>query len=293
MNQPANANLFSRLFDGLDDPHRLAIETVEGQRIRYGDLTARAAQTATVLVSSGVRPGDRVAAKTKKPVPGLMLYPAAVRAGAFYLPLNPAYTLNELEYFITDAEPSLVVCDPSKAEGIGAIASKVGAKVETLDANGNGSLTDRADKAKAEVEMVPRANDDLAAILYTSGTTGRSKGAMLTHDNLASNSLSLVEYWRLTDKDVRIHALPVYHTHGLFVASNVTLFARASMIFLPKFDPELIIRLMARATVMMGVPTFYTRLLHSPALTRESTRNMRLFISRSAPLLANTHRERF
>jgi malonyl-CoA/methylmalonyl-CoA synthetase len=288
-----NANLFSRLFDALDNPARLAIETIEGARISYGELIARTGQMANVLVKSGVKPGDRVAAQTEKSVPGLVLYLAAVRAGAVYLPLNTAYTLNELEYFITDAEPSLVVCDPAKADGIGAIASKVGAKVETLGASGTGSLTDRADTASAEFETVSRANDDLAAILYTSGTTGRSKGAMLTHDNLASNSLSLVEYWRFTDKDVLIHALPIYHTHGLFVASNVTLFARASMIFLPKFDPELIIKLMARATVLMGVPTFYTRLLQSPALTRESTRHMRLFISGSAPLLADTHREWF
>src|SRR3954452_2359061 len=291
MNKPANANLFSRLFDNLDDPHRLAIETLDGQRISYGELIARAGRTANVLVARGVKVGDRVAAQTEKSVAALVLYLATVRAGAVYLPLNTAYTLNELDYFLSDAEPSLVVCDPWKAEGIGAIASKVGAKVETLDANGNGSLTDRADKAKAEFEMVPRANDDLAAILYTSGTTGRSKGATLTHDNLASNSLSLVDYWRFTDKDVLIHALPIYHTHGLFVASNVTLFARASMIFLPKFDPELIIKLMARATVMMGVPTFYTRLLQSPALTKDSSAHMRLFVSGSAPLLADTHRE--
>jgi malonyl-CoA/methylmalonyl-CoA synthetase len=291
MNKPANANLFSRLFDNLDDPSRLAIEMLDGQRISYGDLIARAGQIANVLVKRGVKPGDRVAAQTEKSVPGLVLYLATVRAGAVYLPLNTAYTLNELEYFITDAEPSLVVCDPSKAQGIGALAAKVGAKVETLGADGKGSLTDAAAAERAEFTTVDRADDDLAAILYTSGTTGRSKGAMLTHDNLASNSLSLVGYWGFTDKDVLIHALPIYHTHGLFVASNVTLFARASMIFLPKFDPELIIRLMARATVMMGVPTFYTRLLQSPALTRESTAHMRLFVSGSAPLLADTHRE--
>ena len=184
-----------------------------------------------------------------------------------------------------------MVCDPSKAEGIGAIAAKVGAKVETLGADGRGSLTDAAATAQPEFATVARADDDLAAILYTSGTTGRSKGAMLSHDNLASNSLALVDYWRFTNKDVLIHALPIYHTHGLFVASNVTLFARAAMIFLPKFDPELIIKLMARATVMMGVPTFYTRLLQSPALTKESTSHMRLFVSGSAPLLADTHRE--
>src|SRR4051794_39469712 len=291
MNTPANANLFSRLFEGVDDPSRLAIETVEGQRITYGDLIARAGQTANVLFARGVSPGDRVAAQTKKSVPGLVLYLATVRAGAVYLPLNTAYTLNELEYFITDAEPSLVVCDPSKSEGIGAIARKTGAKVETLGADGKGSLTAAAAEARAEFETVGRANDDLAAILYTSGTTGRSKGAMLTHDNLASNSLSLVDYWRFSSNDVLIHALPIYHTHGLFVASNVTLFAGASMIFLPKFDPEAIIKLMSRATVLMGVPTFYTRLLQSPALTKEATRHMRLFISGSAPLLAETHRE--
>src|SRR6478752_4027004 len=286
-----NANLFSRLFDGLDDPNRLAIETLDGQRISYGDLIARAGQMANVLVSRGVKVGDRVAAQTEKSVAALVLYLATVRAGAVYLPLNTAYTLNELEYFIGDAEPSLVVCDPAKAEGIGKIAAKVGARVETLGADGRGSLTEAAAKASSEFRTVPRSNDDLAAILYTSGTTGRSKGAMLSHDNLASNSLSLVGYWRFTKDDVLIHALPIYHTHGLFVASNVTLFARASMIFLPKFDLDLIIRLMARATVLMGVPTFYTRLLQTPSLTKESAKHMRLFISGSAPLLAETHRE--
>jgi malonyl-CoA/methylmalonyl-CoA synthetase len=291
MNTAANANLFSCLFDSLDDPNRLAIETLDGQRITYSDLIARTGKMANVLVARGVKVGDRVAAQIEKSVENLVLYLAVVRAGAVYLPLNTAYTLNELDYFITDAEPSLVVCDPSKADGIGAIAAKVGAKVETLGADGKGSLSEAADKAKPDFATVARGNDDLAAILYTSGTTGRSKGAMLSHDNLASNSLSLVNYWRFTDKDVLIHALPIYHTHGLFVASNVTLFARASMIFLPKFDPELIIRLMARATVMMGVPTFYTRLLQSPALTKDSTRHMRLFVSGSAPLLAETHRE--
>src|SRR6266436_2503743 len=203
MNTSTNANLFSRLFDGLDDPNRLAIEMLDGVRISYGELIARAGQMANVLVERGVKPGDRVAAQTEKSVPALVLYLATVRAGAVYLPLNTAYTLNELEYFIGDAEPSLVVCDPSRAEGIGAIAAKVGAKVETLDASGKGSLTDAAAKASAEFTTVPRADDDLAAILYTSGTTGRSKGAMLTHDNLASNSLTLVYYWRFTNKDVR------------------------------------------------------------------------------------------
>src|SRR5882762_10132707 len=167
-----NANLFSRLFDSLDDPNRLAIETIDGQRISYGDVIARTGRVANVLVARGVKPGDRVAAQVEKSVESLVLYLAAVRAGAVYLPLNTAYTLNELDYFISDAEPSLVVCDPSKAEGIGAIAAKVKAKVETLDASGKGSLTDAAAKADTEFKTVARANDDLAAILYTSGTTG-------------------------------------------------------------------------------------------------------------------------
>lgn len=291
MNQAANANLFSRLFDGLSDPKRLAIETHDGARISYGDLIARAGQMANVLVARGVKPGDRVAVQVEKSVANIVLYLGTVRAGAVYLPLNTAYTLNELDYFIGDAEPSLVVCDPSKAEGLAPIAAKVKARVETLGPDGKGSLTEAADKASREFATVARENDDLAAILYTSGTTGRSKGAMLTHDNLASNSLSLVDYWRFTDKDVLIHALPIYHTHGLFVATNVTLFSRASMIFLPKLDPDLIIKLMARATVLMGVPTFYTRLLQNPALSHETTKHMRLFISGSAPLLADTHRE--
>ena len=291
MNSTANANLFSRLFDHLDDPTRLAIETETGGHISYGDVIARAGQIANLLVARGVKVGDRVAVQAEKSVEDLILYLGIVRAGAVLLPLNTAYTLNELEYFITDAEPSLVVCDPLKADGIRAIAQKVGAKVETLDAKGGGSLSDAASREKPDFATVTRAGDDLAAILYTSGTTGRSKGAMLTHDNLVSNSLTLVDYWRFTDKDVLIHALPIYHTHGLFVASNVTLFARASMIFLPKLDPERIIQLMPRATVLMGVPTFYTRLLQSPNLTKEATSHMRLFISGSAPLLAETHRE--
>src|SRR6202140_2085726 len=284
-----NANLFSRLFDGLDDATRLAIETSDGQRISYGDLISRAGQMANVLVSRGVKPGDRLAAQTEKSVPGLVLYLAAGRAGAVYLPLNTAYTLNELEYFITDAEPSLVVCDPSKADGIRPIAAKVGAKVETLGADGNGSLTEAAAKASAEFVTIARADDDLAAILYTSGTTGRSKGAMLTHDNLASNALALIDVWRFSSADVLIHALPVFHTHGLFVATNVALISGATMIFQPRFDAEAIVAALPRATSLMGVPTFYVRLVEHHGVTRQSSAHMRLFVSGSAPLLAETH----
>jgi malonyl-CoA/methylmalonyl-CoA synthetase len=286
-----NANLFSRLFDRLKDPDKTAIETADGGRVSYGDLVAQSGRMANYLVSRGVKTGDRVAVQAEKSVPALVLYLAAVRAGAVYLPLNTAYTLNELDYFITDAEPSLLVCDPSKADGISAIAAKVKAQVDTLDPKGKGSLTDGAAKQREEFATIERGNDDLAAILYTSGTTGRSKGAMLTHDNLASNSKMLVDYWRFTEHDVLIHALPIYHTHGLFVASNVTLFSRATMIFLDRFDAAQVLGLMPRATALMGVPTFYVRLLQQPGLTAEATKHMRVFISGSAPLLAETHRE--
>ncbi|MEW6641318.1 MAG: malonyl-CoA synthase [Pseudomonadota bacterium] len=285
------ANLFSRLFDDVKDLDRLAIETPDGGRISYGDLIERSGRTANHLVSRGVKVGDRVAVQVEKSVAALVLYLATVRAGAVFLPLNTAYTLNEIDYFIGDAEPSLVVCDPAKLEGVTALAKRVGAEVDTLDASGHGSLADGAARSDKTFVTVARDGADLAAILYTSGTTGRSKGAMLSHDNLVSNSRTLVDFWRFTDRDVLIHALPIYHTHGLFVASNVTLFARASMIFLSKFDPNQVIDLMARATVMMGVPTFYTRLLQNPRLSRDTTSHMRLFISGSAPLLADTHRE--
>ena len=265
------------------------IAPAEGQGMSYGELLAASARIAGTLGALGVKTGDRVAAQVEKSASALMLYLACLRAGAVFLPLNAAYTLAELEYFIGDAEPSLIVCDPAKQAGITAIAR--GAAVETLDSSGQGSLMERAATMPADFMDVARGPDDLAAILYTSGTTGRSKGAMLSHDNLASNALTLVDAWRFTADDVLLHALPIFHTHGLFVATNVVLLSGASMIFLPKFDPEQIMRLMPRASTMMGVPTFYVRLLDHPGLTRQATAHMRLFISGSAPLLADTHRD--
>ena len=191
-------HLFDAIRASATSDDAIFIETVSGERWTYGDALRISGQLASAIDALGVRPGDRVAVQVEKSPTALMLYLACVRCGAVYLPLNTAYTLAELDYFIGDAEPSLVVCDPAKAEGIGAIAGKVKARVETLGADGKGSLTDAAASADTAFTTVPRANDDLAAILYTSGTTGRSKGAMLTHDNLASNSLSLVDYWRLS-----------------------------------------------------------------------------------------------
>ena len=222
----------------------------------------------------------------------LLLYLAALRAGAVFLPLNNAYTPAELEYFIGDSEPKLIVCDPAKLASVSKIAKKWGdAAVETLDANGKGSLSDAAAKAPKDFADVPRDDDDLAAILYTSGTTGRSKGAMLTHRNLSSNAQTLADYWKFSADDVLLHALPLYHTHGLFVACNTLMLVGGAMIFLPKFDAGEVMRLLPKATAMMGVPTFYTRLLQAPGLTRAACDHMRLFISGSAPLLAETHNE--
>lgn len=271
---------------GADEPF---LVHPSGEAISYGALDERSARLANALVSVGVAVGDRVAVQVEKSAEALMLYLACVRAGAVFLPLNTAYTLAELEYFISDAEPSLIVCDPLRADGVAAIAR--GAAVETLDAAGKGSLTAKAAGMNPRFDDAERGADDLAAILYTSGTTGRSKGAMLSHDNLASNALTLVDYWRFTRSDVLLHALPIFHTHGLFVGTNVVLLSGASMLFLPKFDAEQVMAMMPRATTMMGVPTFYVRLLDHPGLTPAATAHMRLFISGSAPLLADTHRD--
>ncbi len=253
----------------------------------YAGLKRRVGACASALVAAGVRPGDRVAAQVEKSPANLFLYLATIQAGAVYLPLNTAYTLPELRYFLEDAEPALVVCDPAVRDGVAAIAGR--AAVETLDAAGQGTLADAASRAGPASATVERADDDLAAICYTSGTTGRSKGAMLTHRNLVSNAATLRELWRFTADDVLIHALPIYHVHGLFVAINVALMSGAAMIWQPKFDAAAVLADMPKATALMGVPTFYTRLLDQPGLNRETAAGMRLFVSGSAPLLAQTH----
>ncbi|HEX2725620.1 MAG TPA: malonyl-CoA synthase, partial [Beijerinckiaceae bacterium] len=284
-------NLFHSIANAITEPAKVAIETSQGERYSYADLVGLTGRLANALVAHGVKPGDRVAVQVEKSVPALALYLACARAGAVYLPLNTAYTLAELEYFVGDAEPALVVCDPKQRDGVARIAAGFHARVETLGSDGRGPLMDFAASQPEAFATVERAPDDLAAILYTSGTTGRSKGAMITHDNLASNALTLKEYWRFTRDDVLLHALPIFHVHGLFVASNVALVSGATMIFLPKFDPNEIMRFMPRATALMGVPTFYVRLLQHPDLGHETTSHMRLFVSGSAPLLAETHRE--
>jgi malonyl-CoA/methylmalonyl-CoA synthetase len=289
-------HLYDLLRSRTSDKAKLFAELTDGRHYTYGDVDDVSARFANALVDLGVQPGDRVAVQVEKSIEAIMLYLGTVRAGAVFLPLNTGYTPAEIEYFVGDAEPRVFVCDPSKADALRPIAGKAGAKLETLGvwkspSISAGTLSDRTLAASTQFETAARRPDDLGAILYTSGTTGRSKGAMLTHENLASNAATLADYWRFSPDDVLIHALPIFHTHGLFVATNTVLVAGASMIFLPRFDPDKIFEVMPRATSMMGVPTFYTRLLQDPRLTKAATEHMRLFISGSAPLLAETHRE--
>lgn len=285
-------NLYTLIRSRVADPAKTFIETGDGRIFSYADTFALAERFAGLLAGLGVQPGDRVAVQVDKSAEALILYLGVVAAGAVYLPLNIGYTLTELEYFIGDAEPRVVVCRPTVEKDMTLLAAKLGvAHCLTLGGKGDGSLMDKVKAVPAGFAPVPRGADDLAAILYTSGTTGRSKGAMLTHHNLFSNAETLVSYWRFSKDDVLLHALPIFHTHGLFVASNVVLLSGASMIFLSKFDADEVVRLLPRATSMMGVPTFYVRLLQSPALTRDLVGHIRLFVSGSAPLLADTHRD--
>jgi len=281
-----NANLYglfeSHFPEGSGQP---LLVVPGGPVVHYDEIHALSAQIAHVLVAAGCVPGDRVAVQTGKHWQALALYLACLRAGLVYLPLNTGYQRSELDYFFGDAEPRVIVCGP---ENLGLVATLArGATVLTLDAHG-GELMDRAVAHAGAFDTVRRAPDDLAAILYTSGTTGRSKGAMLTHRNLASNALALVEAWGFTRGDVLLHALPIYHVHGLFVGIHCVLLSGAKMLWLPKFDVHEVVGLLPRATVMMGVPTFYTRLLDEPSFTREACRAIRLFVSGSAPLLQET-----
>ena len=285
-------HLYDQFRQAMPNLDKVFIETLEGRKITYGDVESLSAQMANVLTQLGIKAGDRVAVQVDKSPDAILLYLACIRAGAIFLPLNTAYTPAEIDYFLTDAEPRLFICDPANHDKLSSIAAK--AKVShilTMGTKADGTFLDQVKLASPQFASVARGPDDLAAILYTSGTTGRSKGAMLSHENLASNARTLVKYWAFTASDVLIHALPIYHTHGLFVATNVMLMAGGTMLFLPKLDVAQILRLMNRATCMMGVPTFYTRLLESPELNKDVTRHMRLFISGSAPLLAETHRE--
>jgi malonyl-CoA/methylmalonyl-CoA synthetase len=281
------------LWDGLFGRHAGSnapfLHLADGSILSHAEFLATAARLAHLLTEHGLRPRDRIAVQVEKSPASLALYAACIQAGFVFVPLNPAYTPAEVEYFVSDSGAALIVGDPSSA-ALPDIARRYGAQHLTLSAAGQGTLADLS-AGPTTFPTCPRAGIDLAALLYTSGTTGRPKGAMLTHGNLLSNARTLTDLWRFTAGDVLLHALPIFHTHGLFVATNVTLAAGGSMLFLPRFDLDAIVAGLPRATAMMGVPTFYTRLLGDPRFDRELCRGIRLFISGSAPMLAATHRE--
>ena len=282
------------LFDALFAPLAARTDALlilpDGTSLSGQGFLALIARQAHALRAVGVGPGDRVAVQVPKTPEALALYGAAVAVGAVFLPLNTAYMPEEMGYFLGNATPRLLVCDPARLSDLAPWAALHGARVLTLDAQGAGSLTEAAAGQPDQITPAPRGPEDLAALLYTSGTTGRSKGAMLSHRNLLSNAEVLREVWHFGPQDVLLHALPIFHTHGLFVATNLSLLTGGRMIFLPGFDLDAVLRLMPQATVMMGVPTFYTRLLDDPRFDRGLAGPMRLFISGSAPLLAETHR---
>jgi malonyl-CoA/methylmalonyl-CoA synthetase len=281
-----NANLYALIEAHLPSgPEKPCLLIPHGPVIHYDELAQASARIANALVRAGCRAGDRVAVQCDKHWHVVALYLACLRAGFVYLPLNVGYQKRELQYFFDDATPQIIVCRPQALGMVETIARR--ATVLTMDAHG-GELADRARGEPAQFDTVHSQPDDLAAIVYTSGTTGRSKGASLTHRNLASNALALVEAWAFTRGDVLLHALPIYHVHGLFVAIHCTLLSGARMLWLPKFDAAEVVDFLPAATVMMGVPTFYTRLLAQPGFTRAATRNTRLFVSGSAPLLPET-----
>ena len=287
-----NANLFNALRAAFPaDLDAVAIECADGDQLTYSwrDLERGTAMLANLLDSLDLPAGSRVAVQTEKSVEALMLYLAVLRAGLVYLPLNSAYQAAELEYFIGNAEPAVVVCAGKHFGWVSKIAFLAEVQnVFTLNEDRTGSLLDRAATLSDRHQPALKQADEMAAILYTSGTTGRSKGAMLSHGNLLSNALTLKAFWDWRADDVLIHALPIFHVHGLFVASHGALLAGAKMIWFSKFEPRAVIERLAKATVFMGVPTLYVRLLAERTLTIEACAHMRLFISGSAPLLIET-----
>ncbi len=272
------------------DANRELLATTEGNIYTRGDIDTQVARFASYMVSIGIKPGDRVSAQVHKSVMNLCLYLACLRAGFVFHPLNPAYQSGEIEYFLGNAEPSLVVCDPEK---LGMMRQLAGAAeiehLETMDAAGNGSLTDKAVVSSEEFETVPRDGEDVAALLYSSGTTGQPKGIMLSHDNLRVNAECLVEAWGFTSTDRLFHCLPIFHVHGLFVALGCVFLAGGTMRWAAGFNPKEALEFLPESTCMMGVPTYYTRLLADADFSPKHCSNIRLFISGSAPLLAQTH----
>ena len=288
-----NHNLFAALRAAFPESlDTVTVETDSGLIYSWRDLDHATAMIANLLASLNLSAGARIAVQVEKSVEAMALYLATLRAGYVFLPLNTAYQSAEIEYFIGNAEPAVVVCSAKNFGWVSKIAFKSGTQnVFTLDDDRTGSLLERAAHCSDQHEIAVMGEDDLAAILYTSGTTGRSKGAMLSHGNLLSNALVLKDYWGWQPGDVLIHALPIFHVHGLFVALHGALINGSKMFWMSKFDPKKVVEKLPEATVFMGVPTLYVRLLAEPGLTREACRNMRLFVAGSAPLLIETFNE--
>lgn len=288
-----NENLYAILASRFPaDPAAPCLLLPGGRSCSYADIERESARYANLLRDAGLGKGDRVAAQVEKSAEALYLYLGCLRAGLVFLPLNPAYQRGEVEYFLNDARPGLFVCRPDALELAQELAWSARVPlVHDLGERGDGSLVAAASAMSADFVTQATSGSDLAAILYTSGTTGRSKGAMLSHRNLAANALALHGYWGFRPGDVLLHMLPTFHVHGLFVATHCALLNGSPMLFEPKFDPARALRLMREATVFMGVPTYYVRLLQEPGLTREAVAHMRLFISGSAPLLPETFNE--
>lgn len=284
-----NANLYATLAAGFPaEGSSVALETPSAQ-YSWSDIDHISGRFANLLCALGLSDGARIAVQVEKSPEALMLYLATIRAGLVYLPLNIAYKSSEVEYFLRDAEPSVLVCSSKNLEWARKLADQTGTEhVYTLDEDGSGTLSAAAAGQPAAFETAHNLADDLAVIIYTSGTTGRSKGSMLSHRNLVSNAQVLNDCWGWTRNDVLLHMLPIFHVHGLFVASHGALLAGAKMIWLPKFDVDQALLYLPRSTVMMGVPTYYVRLLADPRLTADTCRAMRLFVSGSAPLLIDT-----
>jgi malonyl-CoA/methylmalonyl-CoA synthetase len=279
----AAPNFPTLLREKMSDENAMFIRGDDGRNFTYRQYWDLAGQLANGLATHGVGVGDRVAVQVEKSVEALALFLACARMGAIFLPLNTAYTPGEIDYFIRDAEPRVFICAPEKLRFLSMLCKTV----LTLDDKGEGTLIGGHLAAFKDANVL---SGDAVAILYTSGTTGKSKGAVLTHGNLASNALALVDAWAFTPRDVLIHALPIYHTHGLFTATNTVMFSGGCLLFRRKFDVDDVVSLLPQATTLMGVPTFYTRLLAHEGLNRDAVRHMRLFVSGSAPLLAETHR---
>ncbi len=288
-----NANLFAALRAAFPaDLSACAVETDSGLQYSWSDLDQATAMVANLFEFLELPKGARIAVQVEKSVEALVLYLATLRAGLVYLPLNTAYQSAEMAYFIEDAKPAMVVCSARNFGWVSKMAFMAGtAHVFTLNDDRTGSLLDRASQFPTTHTIAQRKPDDLAVIIYTSGTTGRSKGAMLSHGNLLSNARVLHRYWDWQPGDVLIHALPIFHVHGLFVAIHGALINGSKMVWCAKFDPKVVLQHLPRATVFMGVPTLYVRLLAEAGLSAQVTKNMRLFVSGSAPMLVDTHHQ--